>query len=384
MITDIIVPYDYQEQGISDINESWKTCNSVMYQLPTGGGKTVIFTEIVRRNPDKRFLIMVHRQEVVYQIVERLKSIGIDPGIIMSKEAPHPEKSVQVASVQTISRDKRLKEYIQYQFDYFIVDEAHHADAKSYRKTLDAHVGTNSDMKILGVTATPTRMGKSNKLHEVFDTMIVSKSIRWLIDNGYLADFIAYSTPVPDLDKVKLQGGDYQIRSLSQYMQQRSMIKNIVHSYRQMADHKKNIVFCVDTNHARVVRDEFRKEGYTSEMILGDTSQDDRIQIMNDFRSNKIEVLTCVMVLTEGVDVPDTQVIQLARPTKSLVMYMQAVGRGLRKKPDGSKLTIIDNAGCIKEHMLIDFPKNWSLDPTVNPNKIKDTVIVGRKFMLRS
>ena len=371
---------EYQTQGLIDIDDAFETDSKVLYQLPTGGGKTVIFTEFVKQHPGKRFLIMVHRKEVVHQIAQRLRDIGIVPGLIMSGEESHPNRLVQCASVQTISRDSRLETFKDIVFDYMIIDEAHHADAKSYMKTVTAKSKKNKNLKLLGVTATPTRTGKKKGLHKVFTKLIISKSIRELIDLGYLADFQAFTTPVPDLKEVKQTMGDYNITSLSQYMRQPKIVANVVNSYKTLADGKKNIVFCVDTAHAEQVRDAFRMEGFKAEMILGNTDSDERDQMMDNFKSGAITILVSVMVLTEGVDVPDTQVVQLARPTKSLVMYMQGVGRGLRVKPDGSKLIIIDNAGCTRQHGMIDSPKTWSLDPDAEPNEGHEhSLIVGRK-----
>ena len=199
---------------------------------------------------------------------------------------------------------------------------------------------------------------------------------------GFLANYKVYYTPVPNIDEeVKGSGKDYQISSLGNYMRNPILLDFLVESYKLKGGDNQMIVFCVDKKHAKAVKDTYERSGYTSiAHIDSDTKLDKRAEILEDFADDKIKIITCIETLTEGVDLPETKCIQLARPTKSLNLYLQMVGRGARPKKDGSDCIILDNAGCTIEHKSPNADRNWSLNPLNNPsNSLRKNKILGRR-----
>lgn len=371
----------YQERDFNNICESWKNSNSVLYQLPTGGGKSVVIEHLVLKYQKEKILILAHKRELVFQMKKRLEANGLKVGIIIGNIEENVDSNIVVASIRTVTREKRTGTILEKEFDKIIIDEAHHIRTSGYENVLDQYIKQHPQLKILGVTATPYRKDKK-PLNKYFDNLICSDSVSSLQEQGYLAKYKVYFTPTPNIkDEVEDSGNDYQIQSLGNYMMKPQMLQFLVDSYKKYGNNNQMIVFCVDKKHSKAVKQIYLANGYDSiAHIDSDTDLSLRAEILDKFANNKLQIITCIETLTEGVDLPETKCIQLARPTKSLILYLQMVGRGSRPKQDNSECILLDNAGCSVEHKLPNSPREWSLNPLVNPNNPnKKHKILGKR-----
>lgn len=357
---------DYQEEGIRKIYEAWENpkFRRVMFQMPTGTGKTVVFNQIVKQELEKNstVLILAHRQELIEQNVRRLREdFQIEAGIIMSGHPENLSRSVQVASIQTLSK----RDYPSLNPSLIIIDEAHHVEAPSYKKLLSEY----PDARILGVTASPIRLSGQG-FTDSFDTLITSKSIAEFIQDGYLAP-IRYLGKSKTFSKVDLSGvsiveGDYAPTQLSKEMRDDVVMANLIKSYINHAQGKKMIVFAVDRVHSKDITKRYQDEGFVAAHLDAKTTPRSRKEIINKFKNGEIQILSNVNIVSEGFDVPDCEVVQLARPTKSLAMYLQQVGRCMRK-PDGKDYCIVlDNVGLYEKFGSPRNHREWTLEATIN------------------
>lgn len=351
---------DYQINGIDEIINAWADCKSVLFQMPTGTGKTTLFCEIVRRftselYSDKKVLIITHRKELVEQAFNRLvNDFHLVAGIISSNFISNHSAQIQVASIQTLIKRVENQKDI---FSLIIIDEAHHALASTYRQLWDYYPSG----KFLGVTATPTRTNGQG-FQDLFDKLVVSNPIKWFIKNNYLSDTRYYASHTPDISNIKIKAGDYDETELSEIMQDNSVMADLVQSYKDFADEKKIIVFAVNRAHCNKIVEKYNSCGYSAKSIDTYTSTDDRRRIVEEFRNNKFKVLCNVNIFTEGFDCPDVDAVQLARPTKSLTLFLQQVGRCMRPHKNKNYGIVLDNAGLWKEHGLPKMDRGWFLN----------------------
>jgi superfamily II DNA or RNA helicase len=374
---------DYQLRDLRLIKDSIKKTKNLFYQLPTGGGKSVVITEFVNEvGKNSKVLVLAHRRELLNQFEKYFTNKNISIGFMIAKKEIGLNSNVVIASINTAIRDKRLEKLVEKNFDYLIIDEAHRTASTSYETLINKLREKNENLVLIGASATPYRKDKKD-LRKYYDELICSESIADLIKAGYLSNYKTYSTPVKDLDsEVEKNSDDYQITSLSNYMKNPERIKYAVESYQNLGQEKQVLVFCVDRSHAKEVKKAYETVGYKSiGYIDGETSISEREQIIKDYENKKIQILVSVETLTEGIDLPDTGCIQILRPTLSLTLYMQIVGRGLRKKSDDSELIILDCSGCTETFGVISSPKKWSLDPIQNPcsPRGKNKVVAKRK-----
>lgn len=336
----------YQCSSMSTLKSAYRKSKRVLFVLPTGGGKTAIFTSIAQNSP-KRVLILAHRKELIEQISERLEA---PHGIIMSSVASDYTQRIQVGSVQSVV--KRLQ-YINPEF--IIIDEAHHAVAGQYEKIMAAF----PDVFVLGVTATPCRLDGKGLAH-AFDDMIEGPSIKELIDMGYLCTAKVYASEL-DLAKIKSVGGDYNRAELEERMLKTHITGDAVNTWRKYANEKQTIVFCVSIKHATMVTNMFTLLGHKAEMISSHNSKEERETVINNFKEKRTKLLVSVDIISEGFDVPSCEAIILLRPTKSLSLYMQQVGRGLRTFEGKQHAIILDHAGNCFKHGLPTQHREWEL-----------------------
>lgn len=372
----------YQSTDYSNLLRAFEQHDKVLYQLSTGGGKTVVVSQFVNdmMEQEKKFLILVHKERLLRQMVKTLKSMGLWVGHIIRGEHVNLDAMCIVASVSTVMRDGRIDLIKDRHFDYIVIDEAHHAVANSFNKVVEA-ANHGSPCKVLGVTATPYRADNRN-LKDIFDTLVISSApMRQLITDGYLSNYKVASTPVKQIkEMVGRSGSDYRISDLSKYMRQHAMIDYLVQSYETHAADRQSICFCVDVEHAKQVMEAFQLAGHDKVAYIdAGTKPKDREKILEDFQAGLIKIIFCIETLTEGVDLPECNAVQLARPTLSLILYLQMVGRGLRPKEDGGDCIILDNAGLTSEFGVPDAYRNWQLDSDLNPIVPGDKILVGRK-----
>lgn len=358
---------DYQVDNKKKIYEAWQQYRSVMLQMPTGTGKTRLFVSIARDIFDygasikKAFkvLILAHRKELIEQISDHLgNKYRLAHGLIISQNIEQKKYSMQVGSVPTLNR--RLERWEDKNFDVIIIDEAHHVKAKSYKKIIDMF----PKAKILGVTATPYRLNHAGFRPE-FDELIVSPSVAEFIKRGYLCEYDYYSIPPTselqkEIDRMKLDfEGDYKESEMMDVMDRDFVRANILDTYQRFANGKKAIVYTISRDHNVHLAEKFSEAGIISAAIDSETPKEKRDEIVGKFRRGEIQVLFNVNIFSEGFDCPDVEVIQLARPTKSLSMYLQQVGRGLRPSAGKERLLILDNVGLYNKFGFPSARRKW-------------------------
>ena len=373
--------------------------------LPTGAGKTIVFTTLIKdlylENPSKRFLILAHRQELISQAVDKLLNVWPDApvGILAAslKQFNHTAPIV-IASRDTLASKKRLEK--SYPFDYIIIDEAHHVSPQMntrYRKIID-HFEEIGCPKILGVTATPYRMGQGyiyGMDDHFFGGVAYKATIPDLIKQGYLSrlsSFKVNDNAVIDASKarVKFKGGDYRESDLEALAMVDHTIYAIINDWIEKAylkGRKSTVFFCVSVLHANKMALFLKDHGIKAACVTAETPTAEREYILHGFEEGTINALCNVAVLTEGWDAPRTDCIALLRPTKSLGLYVQICGRGMRPWGDKKDCLLLDYGGnmgrhgCIdvarpernkKDEELIDELKIWICDECLSVNDMED------------
>ena len=359
----------YQQQAKEDIFSAWDECVGVMFQMPTGTGKTRLFSSIisdiktwsVQNGEDVKILIIAHRIELIDQISENLERYKVSHGIIAGGKPRDLRYPVQVASVQTITHRNNLDVAGDLNVNFIIVDEAHHCVANSYKKLWDMY----PDAKKLGVTATPWRMNNSG-FESVFDRIIISQSIQSFIDAGWLAPYDYYSISINSEIQKEIDSitefdveGDYKISALEKKIDTTRIRAQLLNSYLKYARGKKGIIYSISRKHSDHICQEYREAGINIVRIDSKTPKDERKLYVERFKKGLIDIIVNVDIFSEGFDCPDIEFIQLARPTKSLVKYLQQVGRGLRPTAGKNICLILDNVGLHFQFGLPNSERNW-------------------------
>lgn len=347
---------DYQLHAIEAVRESYRRGHRrPLLVSPTGSGKTLMFSYIsagMAQN-GKRVLILAHRRELLRQISSALRSVGVRHSVMSGGSRGIPVSNVVVASVFTLAR--RLEHFPAP--DLIIGDEAHHfTPASTWGKCVNAFPKAH----VLGVTATPERLdGKG--LGRMFDDMVMGPTVAELTEQGYLTPAEVYAPSRPDLKGMRTRMGDYVNADLETAMDKPSITGNAVHHYRKLADGKLAIAFCVSVKHAKDVAEEFRRAGYSSSHIDGGMDERERDKVLKDFEARKIQILTSCDLVSEGFDLPAVEVAILLRPTKSLSLYLQQVGRAVRPSAGKTATIVLDHAGNTAVHGFIDEHREWGL-----------------------
>lgn len=361
---------DYQTDLVSKIRNSYKHNNkAVMAVLPTGGGKTVVFSHIAASvaSRGKRVVVLVHRVELLRQTSAALTKSDVDHGLINPQFTPDYTKSVQVASVQTlVNRLGKLPAP-----DLIVVDECHHANAGSWRKIIAAF----PNALVLGVTATPIRgdgTGLGAHCGGIFDDLVEGPQVPWLIENGYLVKPIIYA-PLErlSLKGVKVVRGDYDQKELAKRVDKPKITGDAVDHYRRLCPGTPAVVFCVSVAHAQHVSDEFRAAGFRAYPVDGSMEDDVRKRILGGLGNGSVDVVCSCDLISEGTDIPAIGCAILLRPTQSTGLYIQQVGRALRTLEGKEHAIILDHVGNVLTHGLPEEHREWSLDGEVKKKKGK-------------
>jgi superfamily II DNA or RNA helicase len=340
----------YQLDAVDAIFDEWTRSPSTLLVMATGLGKTVIFSEVVRRweQGAGRVLILAHRKELVDQARDKT---GLHTGAVPSVEMGDRranrhglmvKSNAVIGSVQTLTRKARRERFDPSEFDCIIVDEAHHAPSRSYQNVIE-YFKQGCPTKVLGVTATPNRHDKRG-LKSTFETVAYQMDIQRGIQEGWLVDIEQRYVVIESLDftKVRTKAGDFNEKDLAAAMgmgagelqllqKHEKMLHAIADPTVKEADGRPTLVFAVNKNHARRLTDVLnRHDGVTAQCILSETREDDRKRAVRDFQHGRLQMLVGVGVFTEGFDAPRCAVIAMARPTKSLALYCQCIGRGTR------------------------------------------------------
>ena len=264
---------------------------------------------------------------------------------------------MQVASVQTLhARAVRSGSIELPPADLVVVDEAHHSRAATYQRLLAAY----PNAVILGLTATPCR-GDGRGLGKIFELLIECPSVTELIAGQYLVGAQVYAPVRPDLAGVHIKRGDYVESELAARMNTAQLVGDVVEHWCRLGERRPTVVFAVDVAHSVHLRNEFRRAEVLAEHIDGSTPIEERDRILAQLADGKIEVVTNCSVLCEGWDQPSVSCLVLARPTKSLPLYRQMVGRCLRPAPGKTEALILDHAGATFEHGFVEDPIEWTL-----------------------
>lgn len=350
----------YQQRALIQIKQAIAAGNhSIMIQSPTGSGKGVMLSHIINlcHQRGSTVLFLVHRSEILDQVSDYMDKYGIEHGIIKSGEEPEYGHLVQLASFQTITR--RLKNPYIKQADVIIIDEAHHATAETYSRVIEQF----KKKVVLGFSATPSRQNGVG-LGNMFDTMIQVATIKELTDLGFLAPVRVYGPIKPDLSGVRVTAGDYQKDQLETAMISEGIVKDVVGHYQQHGQGRKAICFATGVKHSIALCQQFHSAGITAEHVDGKTPKEERDSILDLFKVGSVQIIVNCQIFTEGVDVPDIGCVILARPTKSLPMYMQMVGRGMRMIDGKVDCILLDHAGAVHEHGFPDEVTEWELSTT--------------------
>lgn len=344
----------YQETTIQNVKRDWFENNhsDVLAVLATGLGKTAIFLaliiDLLKQDPTKRALILVHRAELAYQPVERIATFWPEwkyrTGIVMA-DLNECRRPITVATVQTLSSERRLQQLLTHgAIDYLVTDEAHHANAATYLALVEKFKALNPNLKHLGVTATPLR-ADGDGLAKVFQHCSHKVSIKDGVKGRYLVPVkaLAISTKI-SLKGVKSAQGDFVQSQLKHVFETDNCLDLVVATHQKYAAERQAICFTVSVDGAHTLAEKFNAVGISSSAIDGTTAKEERKRVLRAFQQGDIKVLCNCMVLTEGFDAPAINAVHMVRPTKSDSLYVQCIGRGLRPAPGKEDCLIFDYA----------------------------------------
>jgi DNA repair protein RadD len=347
----------YQEKGIADIRALFiQGKRRVCYAAPTASGKTILFTHAAKKVVEngQRAVINVHRQELIDQTCAALTTEGVSYGIIAAGYPENPDAPLQIAMVQTLVRRlDRLRNV-----SLSIVDEAHHIMASTWLKITNA----TPNARILGVTATPERLD-GRGLGAVFDGLVLGPTVNELIASGWLVPFVVYAPErMVNLKGTRTVAGDYALGDLARRMSADVVLGDAVVEYRKHLDGNTAIAFCTTIDHSLNVARFFRQHGIEARHLDGDTPTAERRGLLAALAAGEIKILTNCALIAEGLDIPSVGGVILLRPTKSLALHLQQIGRALRPAPGKQRAVILDHAGNVFRHGMPDMEHKWSLD----------------------
>ena len=428
---------DYQIEMLGRLRSAWaEGKRSVMVQMPTGTGKTVVMGAVIKEglSPDPspvreggrlarsgdvkegrvRVLIVAHRRELIEQIKETIeklnhfvnvntestegtedtekffkRALGPKGTLDTSRSSQGAERKIErflngqasklerksggvnirVESIQKLTsmmkgggqNDHVQGSILNSQFDLIVIDEAHHALAKTYRMLWERW----PQARFLGLTATPCRLNGA-PFTDLFDVLLQSQDIQKFIEQGWLSDF-EYVSASPDSEELKLirtmkkrgADGDYQMKEMATVLDVPESIEHLYTSYNTYARGKKGIVYAIDRAHAQHIAEYYTAKGVRCAVIDAKTPSSERLQLVQAFREQRLDVLINVDIFSEGFDCPEVEFIQLARPTLSLAKYLQQVGRGMRVSKGKPFVTILDNVGLYQTFGLPTIDRDW-------------------------
>lgn len=331
-------------------------CKSILMQSPTGSGKTVLIAHMLHTAAakGKRCWFLVHRRELIKQSVRTFVEVNVPHGVIANGFGVDPSQLVQIASVQTLAR--RYHKIIPP--DLIIWDECHHVAAGSWDKIYRSFPNSYH----IGLTATPERLdGKG--LRPWFKEMIRGPEVRWLIENGFLSDYKIFAPTQIDTEGLKMTGGDFNKKALNNMLADKpQIVGDAVREYQRYANGKAAVAFCASVQASKNLVAQFNAAGIRAAHVDAETDRDIRDLEIKRFKRGELSILSNVDLFGEGFDVPGIEAIIMLRPTNSMGLYLQQVGRALRPAPGKDFAIILDHAGNVQRHGLPDEVRQWSLD----------------------
>lgn len=355
---------DYQADLVEKIRKAMRSCKAILLQLSTGAGKTAIASFMVRSAAEKGSSVFfcVHRRNLIRQTSKTFDQFGVAHSFIAAKYPYDPKSLVHICSIDTLRSRLETSPVPKIVF----VDECHMANSNSWSAIIEFYA--NHGTWIIGLTASPWRTDGSG-MGKHFNVMIQGPTMAWLIENGFLSKYRMFAPSKPDLSGVTLQGGDYAKNQLASKLDEDFvLIGDAVKHYKKYAPETLAIAYCVSRRHSQNTAEKFREAGIAAQHIDGETPDDERVRIIEAFANREILVLTNVALISTGFDLASQvgrdvnveTIIDLA-PTKSLSLYLQKIGRGLRYKQFPAIL--LDHAGnSIDRHGLPCDEREWTLE----------------------
>lgn len=351
----------YQQEAREAVQKEWTEGRKrTLLVLPTGTGKTVVFSKIIEDQvrEGKRVLVLAHRSELLDQASDKLKT-ATGLGTALEKAENTSIGSwyrVVVGSVQTMQREKRLNQFPPDWFDVIVVDEAHHAISDGYQKVLNYF----KDSEVLGVTATPDR-GDMKNLGSYFDSLAYEYSLVQAIKDGYLSKIKALTIPIDlDLSSVSMSAGDFKASDVRTALD--PYLVQIADEMAEYCKDRKTVVFLPLVKTSQKFRDILNERGFKAAEVNGESK--DRAKVLEDFEKGRYNVLCNSMLLTEGWDCPSVDCVVVLRPTKVRALYSQMVGRGTRLFPGKDELLLLDflwhterHELCRPAHLICESPE---------------------------
>lgn len=355
----------YQELLSQRVRGALGRARRVLAVLPTGGGKTVVAADLIERavGSGRQVLFLAHRRELIDQASRRLQAEGIYHGVVLAGDRRYaPHAPVQVASIQTLA-SRGLVPAAQ----LVIVDEAHHAIAGTYTRILARY----PESYIVGLTATPCRLNGTG-LASCFDLLVVGPTSAELLAEGHLIQPAIYAPPAIDTRGLATRNGDYAAEELAE--RARAVTGDVVAHWQKLARGGRTVLFACTTEHSRQLVEAFQAGGLQAEHLDAKTPGPERAAILARLAAGATRVVSNVGILTEGWDLPQLEVVQMARPTKSLSLYLQMVGRVMRPDPGKAGALVLDHAGNVIEHGGPEEPRAWTLDGAPKVGKRASTI----------
>ena len=351
--------FDYQEDMKERIEKALRLHRSVMAQMPTGTGKTYLLTAVidsfVSNNPKEKVWIVAHRRELVSQIDETVRKFH-------SYSASNTSSLLSSVKAMSIQWLMRHYDEIEEEPGMIVIDEAHHALAKTYKEMWERF----PNAKFLGLTATPCRLNGKG-FTDLFDVLVQSWGVPEFISKGRLAtyDFVSIKSDGVTqrlIDSLQKRGadGDYQNKEMDMLLNKKPSIERLYQSFEEFGKDRKGIVYAINISHAQKITKLYQEHGVKAIAIDSKTPATERQQDIEAFKKGDIQVLVNVDIFSEGFDCPDVEFVQLARPTLSLAKYLQMVGRGLRVAKGKKNCVIIDNVGLYRVFGLPSQVWNWN------------------------
>ena len=350
--------FDYQEDMKERIGKALRLHRSVMAQMPTGTGKTYLLTAVidsfVSNHPMEKVWIVAHRRELVSQIDETVRKFH-------SYSASNTSSLLSSVKAMSIQWLMRHYDEIEEEPGMIVIDEAHHALAKTYKEMWEKF----PKAKFLGLTATPCRLNGKGFM-DLFDVLVQSWNIPEFISKGRLAtyDFVSIKSDGVTqrlIDSLQKRGadGDYQNKEMDMLLNKRPSIERLYQSFEEYGKDRKGIVYAINISHSKKIMELYQEHSIKAVAIDSKTPAAERQADIEAFKKGDIQVLVNVDIFSEGFDCPDVEFVQLARPTLSLAKYLQMVGRGLRVAKGKKNCVIIDNVGLYRVFGLPSQVWNW-------------------------
>ena len=365
---------EYQTRTINAVRKAAaEGSRRILVVSPTGSGKTHIMARFVlgAQSKGNKVLALMHRRGLVDQMIERFSECGIESGCIMAGIDSALDRGCQVASLWTYVRRMQLadKPYNRFFVDApcVFVDEAHHILSKTYQRVLSEY----PNAFVIGVTATPT-LSTGAGLGQVFDAMVDVVPTSELIEGGYLVPGVYFGPSEPDLSALKIVQGDYEKRGRDEKLNKPQIIGDVVDNWFKLSSDKQTMVFSINRKHGKALCREFVYRGVKAEYLDAHSDDDDRSDVVGRFRNGDTQVICQVALFTEGTDIPEIESLVIARPTRSLGLHRQILGRGARPRKGKDHFLVLDHGGNCRRLGYYEDPIAWSLDGKPASNKPKE------------